>query len=214
MLFKHRGLYAITPEYTASPEALVAGVALALRGGAGAVQYRDKSHDETRRHREAGLLRALCQDYGVPLIINDDVALARRVGAGVHLGKDDASLVDARALLGPQAIIGVSCYADLERAVHAQAAGATYVAFGRFFPSSSKPLAAPAPLRLLSEAREQLQTPIVAIGGIDLDHAPSLLAAGAGWLAVIHGLFGFGQAAIEARARALTQLIVHEDEDS
>lgn len=164
------------------------------------IQYRDKSTDDRRRRNEAGALRELCAQYGAALIINDDVDLARAVGAnGVHLGRDDAEPVQARRMLGEQAIIGVSCYASLERAWWAQAQGADYVAFGSFHPSPTKPQAARATLTLLQQARAGLRLPLVAIGGILPAHVPALIAAGADLVAVISGL---QQGDAEAAARA------------
>jgi thiamine-phosphate pyrophosphorylase len=126
----------------------------------------------------------------VPLIINDDAQLAKAVGAdGVHLGKDDGDIANARAVLGEAAIIGVSCYNSLDRAVTAQAQGASYVAFGRFFSSNTKPLAAPAQLDTLQQAKAVIKLPIVAIGGILPSNGLALIDAGADLLAVVGGLF-------------------------
>jgi thiamine-phosphate pyrophosphorylase len=185
------GLYAITDSTLIPPGQLVACVAQAITGGATVVQYRNKQAPDHERHREAMALAGLCQQHNVPLLINDDTDLAAAVGAsGVHLGKDDAPIRQVREQLGPQAIIGVSCYNDLGRAVAAAQAGADYVAFGRFFPSHSKPDAVQAEAGLLSRARQQLELPIVAIGGITPGNGQSLLAAGANLLAAIHGVFG------------------------
>ena len=184
-----RGLYAIT-DGRAEP-ALLAAVEAAIRGGARLVQYREKSADAARRPAEARALLELCRDHGVPLLINDDVELAAAVGAdGVHLGKDDGELSAARVRLGPRAILGVSCYDSLERAVRAAHDGADYVAFGSFFPSASKPGATRAPLSLLAEARARISVPICAIGGITPANGRELVQAGADMLAVIQGLFG------------------------
>lgn len=183
-----RGLYAITREGYSSVAVLAEAVAAAIRGGAAVVQYRAKS---ASGEAEAEALRAVCRQGGVPFIINDDVALARRTGAdGVHLGREDAGVSEARAVLGPEAIIGVSCYDSLEQALLAEAAGADYVAFGRFFPSGTKPGAPRARLETLAEARRRLKVPIVAIGGITPDNGGALLEAGADLLAVIEGVFG------------------------
>ena len=184
-----RGLYAITAG-AAAPH-LLASVETAIRGGAGLVQYREKSTDHGRRAAEARALLELCHDHGVPLIINDDVELAAAIGAdGVHLGKDDGEVSTARVRLGPRAIVGVSCYDSLERAVHAAHAGADYVAFGSFFASASKPAAVRAPLSLLKDARTRLNIPLCAIGGITHQNGRDLVDAGADMLAVIQGLFG------------------------
>jgi len=132
-------------------------------------------------------------------LINDDVSLALAVNAdGVHLGQRDADISQARTLLGEHRIIGITCHDQLPLALAAQAAGANYVAFGRFFPSLTKPEAPPASLSILQQARAQLRIPIAAIGGITPDNAPSLLAHGADMLAVIHGVFGAGDIAAAA----------------
>ncbi len=187
----HRGLYVVTDGAERPVEALVTLVEQTLLGGAVLVQYRDKSRDAARRTREAGALRETCRAHGVPLVVNDDLELARAVGAdGVHLGRDDPPLTEARARLGPTAILGASCYADPERAVAAEAAGADYVAFGRFFPSFTKPLATPASVAMLAAVRRRLRGPVVAIGGITPENAPALIAAGADLLAVVQGVFG------------------------
>lgn len=164
-------------------------VEAAIQGGARLVQYRDKGSDTARRLGESRALAALCARHDVPLIINDDIGLAAASGAaGVHLGRDDGTIAEARAHLGDHAIIGVSCYSDLALARQFAAQGASYLAFGAFFPSPSKPLAQRADATLLRQARN-LGLPLVAIGGITADNGAELLAAGADWLAVISALF-------------------------
>lgn len=199
-------LYAITDSHLLPGARLLEGVEAALLGGCRWVQYRDKSADKHRRLAEAGALLELCRAYGARLIINDDTTLAAAIGAsGVHLGQDDANPRVARAQLGSEAIVGVTCHNSLHLARRAMADGASYLAFGRFFPSSTKPQAPPAPLSLLREARRELgDLPLVAIGGITLDNAPELIAAGADLLAVCQGLFGAED--IAARSRAFNQL--------
>jgi thiamine-phosphate pyrophosphorylase len=183
-----RGLYAITQTDNKSGDTIINEVEAALRGGAVIVQYRDKNPaDALLLARE---LVKICHQYDVPLIINDDIELAAMAGAdGVHIGKEDGVIAEARKRLGDDAIIGVSCYSFVERALDAQGQGATYAAFGRFFPSSSKPLAASAQLETLQQAKLLLNIPIVAIGGILPENGAQLLAAGADLLAVIGGLF-------------------------
>ncbi len=186
-----RGLYAITDSKLLSPERMVEAVALAIQGGAVMIQYRDKGDDPMRRQWEASDLSNMCRPLGVPLIINDDVELAAQVMArGVHLGKGDADIASARAKLGPNAIIGVSCYNDLACALAAEKAGADYIAFGSFFPSRTKPSAVKAEAELLRQAKQQLSIPVVAIGGITTDNGAQLVEAGADMLAVITELFG------------------------
>lgn len=188
MKFPTRGLYAITQTENKSGDTIINEVAAAIKGGAVVVQYRDKNPiDAPFLARE--LVKA-CHQYNVPLLINDDIELAALVGAdGVHLGKEDGAIAQAKKQLGSAAIIGVSCYDFVEQALAAQTQGATYVAFGRFFPSNSKPLAAPAHIETLRQAKLALTIPIVAIGGILPENGKQLLAAGADLLAVIGGLF-------------------------
>jgi thiamine-phosphate pyrophosphorylase len=199
------GLYAITDAWLIPDHCLTVAVEQAILGGARLIQYRDKSHDGARRLTQATGLNELCQRHAVPLIINDDVELAARVGtAGVHVGKDDPSFATARARLGGDAIIGVSCYDRLDLALEAARAGADYVAFGAFFPSPTKPTEIRASIELLRDARAALNLPIVAIGGITPDNAPLLLDAGADALAVVSGVFG--QPDIQAAARRYAAL--------
>ncbi|MGG5872394.1 thiamine phosphate synthase [Pseudomonas peli] len=203
---KLRGLYAITDSELLKGK-LLPYVEAALKGGATLLQYRDKSTDDARRLREAEALRELCNRYGAALIINDDAELAARLGVGLHLGQGDGSLSAARALLGRQAIIGGTCHAQLELAEAAAKEGASYVAFGRFFNSTTKPGAPAADVELLTAAKAKVNLPIVAIGGVTLDNAPELIAHGASMVAVVHGLFGADSAAeVERRARAFGAL--------
>jgi thiamine-phosphate pyrophosphorylase len=193
------GLYAITPDLADTP-ALVAAAEAALGGGARLLQYRNKPAAAALRLSQARALLALCRKYRVPLIINDRLDLALEVPAdGVHLGADDGPLATARERLGPARILGASCYDRLEAALEAERLGADYVAFGSFFPSSVKPGAVRAPLTLLREARSRLSVPVVAIGGITLENAPQLIAAGADSVAVISALFDADDVAIAAR---------------
>lgn len=200
-----QGLYAITDD-TLLAGRLLPAVAAALAGGCRIVQYRSKHGYTARQLDEASALAALCRRHDAWLLVNDYPELARRCGAhGVHLGQGDTALADARALLGPDAIIGITCHADLDLARAAAAGGANYVAFGRFFPSGTKPDAPPAPLSLLRAARGCLPVPLVAIGGITLDNAACLRRAGADALAVAGDLFGAPD--ILSRARAYTTLL-------
>jgi thiamine-phosphate pyrophosphorylase len=188
MKFPTRGLYAITQTDDKSTKTIITEVEKVILGGAVVIQYRNKQvRDSLSLAKE---LLTLCQHYAIPLIINDDVELAIAVEAdGVHLGKDDGSITQARQRLGNKAIIGVSCYNCVAKAVAAQQQGADYVAFGRFFPSSSKPLAAPADINTLHQAKRVLNVPVVAIGGILPENGTVLLNAGADLLAVIGGVF-------------------------
>jgi thiamine-phosphate pyrophosphorylase len=199
------GLYAIADTQYLDDTRLIEAVAQAIAGGGRVIQYRDKKHSAAERTRHAVELAALCRQLGALFIINDDVALAKQVQAdGVHLGREDVPLVEARKLLGTQAIIGVSCYNELARAEAAEKQGADYIAFGRFFSSRTKPQAVPAGLDLLREAKRKLHIPVVAIGGITPENGASLIAAGADALAVIEGVFG--QADVRAAAQGYAQL--------
>ena len=188
MRFPLRGLYAITQTKNKTADIIINEVIAAIKGGAVVVQFRDK--ESLDAIYLADQLVKVCHEYKVPLLINDDIELAIKVGAdGVHIGREDGAISEARDRLGADAIIGVSCYNFVEQALNAQEQGATYVAFGRFFPSSSKPLAALAELDTLRKAKFLLDIPIVAIGGILPENGGPLLTAGADLLAVIGGLF-------------------------
>jgi len=181
-------LYLITPDEMDTSR-LLARVAPLLGEGVALLQYRNKSADAGTRREQAAALQALCAVAGVPLLVNDDAALALAVGAaGVHLGEDDGDLAAARALLGPDAIVGASCYDDLGLAQRAVAAGASYVAFGAFFPTGTKATTRRATPQLL-RAAAALGVPRVAIGGITPENAGPLLEAGADLLAAIGGVF-------------------------
>lgn len=202
-----RGLYAITDSQLLADGKLLPYVEAALQGGARWLQYRDKSSDPARRLYEAQALQELCERYGARLIINDDCALAARLGAGLHLGQGDGSLPAARAVLGPQTIIGATCHASLELAAQAANDGASYLAFGRFFNSQTKPGAPAADIALLDNARRRFALPLTAIGGLTLDNTPPLITHGASMIAVIHALFAAeSAAAVQARARAFSDL--------
>lgn len=195
-----RGLYLITPD-DADTHRLCARVE-AVAAHATWLQYRNKPADDALRLAQARALVPICRRAGIALLINDDVALAQRVGAdGVHLGEDDAGVADARHQLGRQAIIGASCYDDLERAHSMRAAGASYLAFGACFPSPTKPQARRAAPSLL-RAAAALDLPVVAIGGITPDNAPRVITAGADLVAVITGVFDAPDPVAAARAFA------------
>jgi thiamine-phosphate pyrophosphorylase len=202
-----RGVYAITDaQLLPSDRQLLEACRSALEGGLALLQYRDKSGDLSHRVRQALALAMMCRDYGVPLIINDDLALAQRLRddgfaeVGLHLGQQDGSLREAREVLGGEAIIGATCHARLDLAERAASEGASYLAFGRFFVSKTKPEAPPATLDLLGEAG-RFDLPRVAIGGIDIDNVGMAREAGAELLATVHGVFG--DVNPEARVRAL-----------
>ncbi len=204
--YPREGLYAITDEQLLPDDRIMQEVVeLILAGGASVLQYRDKSSDQEKRLRQALLLKKLCNKYHVPLIINDDIELTLACKAdGIHLGQQDEGLRDARTRLGEQRIIGISCNADPELARAAERDGANYIAFGRMFPSLTKPEATPCETSVITETRDKLSVPIVAIGGITLDNAPQIIAAGAHQIAVIHNLIAAHD--IEQRAQAFCSL--------
>lgn len=202
--YRLSGLYAVTPDDDDTGR-LLTRIKAALAGGAALVQYRNKRAPAALRREQAGAVLALCRRHRVPLLINDHLDLALALDAdGVHLGGDDGSAATARAALGPNRLIGISCYNGMNQALAAERDGADYIAFGSFFASAIKPDAVRAPLDLLVEAKHRLSLPIAAIGGITLDNAPQLIAAGADMVAVISALFD--AADIQDAARQFNQL--------
>ncbi|PCM43085.1 thiamine phosphate synthase [Marinobacter sp. ANT_B65] len=200
------GLYAITDSGLTPPATLVASVEAAILGGAVMVQYREKLAPMAERLAQARSLQSVCSAAGVPLLINDDATLAKRVGAaGVHLGQSDGSASEARQLLGYDAIIGITCHADPALAKTAMEAGADYLAFGRFFNSSTKPEAPAAPTGILAQAK-RFNLPVTAIGGITTENGEQLIRAGADLLAVVGGLFGDSPEAIKQKAQEFQRL--------
>ena len=196
-----RGLYAITPDIV-DIALLVAKVGAAIAGGAQIIQYRNKAAPPALRHKQAAMLSRVCDGGGALFIVNDDVLLARQVGAaGVHLGEDDGDVARARAAGGEAMLIGVSCYDDLARAKRLVAEGADYVAFGSFHASPTKPGARRAEPALLRRAKA-LGVPLVAIGGITAENGRALVNAGADALAVISAVFDHDDLAEVTRAAA------------
>lgn len=189
MRFPAYGLYAITPDRYPHRERLLNEVEAAISGGLALLQFRDKSGDTAWRQQTAEDLVQLCTRNECPLIINDDIDLALEINAaGVHLGEDDPDLSKARQLLGEEAIIGASCYNRLELGERAANQGASYLAFGSMYASSSKPKARSCSPEVISAAKA-LSLPLVAIGGITPDNVGSLVQAGADYVAVISSLF-------------------------
>lgn len=187
------GLYAITPDgISADPNGLDR-IQQVITGGAVLLQYRDEFAECKQRYEFAGAVADLCVREGCRLIINDDVAIAAACGAaGVHVGADDMPINEAKTMLGPQAIIGASCYNNLDRAAAAVSAGASYLAFGSVYLSGTKPAAAQCSIETLRSAHRQFNLPLVAIGGITVENGAALVAAGVDYLAVIGGLFEQG----------------------
>jgi len=186
---KLQGLYVITDPVLCGTR-IIESVEQAIAGGAQIIQYRNKTANKQQQLNEAQALQSLCQKYQRVFIINDDIELAQTVNAdGVHLGQTDSSIRLAREQLGIKKIVGITCHSNLEAAKKAQQQGADYVAFGRFYPSHTKPTAPPAEIDILYQAKAELQLPVVAIGGVTIENAPTLINAGADMLAVIHAVF-------------------------
>jgi thiamine-phosphate pyrophosphorylase len=197
--FNISGLYLVTPDCD-DTEVLCTKVTQALEGGVSLVQYRHKTASDTLRIEQATALLAVCRKASIPLLINDHVALAIELDAdGVHIGQHDRAIAETRALVGKQKIIGASCYNRFELAEQAQADGADYVAFGACYPSPTKPNAPRATADLFTRARQSLSVPVVGIGGITLENARPLIAAGADALAVITDIFQAGDVAARCR---------------
>lgn len=205
------GLYAIIDTALIEQAPLDAAEQV-IQGGARVLQYRDKKGSGSVRLQQAQELQQLCQHHGVPLLINDDVELARAVNAaGVHLGRSDAGLLAARTLLGPSKIIGISCYNELQRAQDMAQQGADYIAFGSFYASHTKPGAVHAPLSLLTEAKKTISVPLVAIGGITPEHTAELIEAGADAVAVINDIFASNDYYKAARQYAMLFECNHDE---
>ena len=184
-----KGLYAITPD-SADLNTLIQKTQLAIEGGAFMVQYRSKIHDRDVKMQQCAAILRLCREYDVPCIVNDDVEICRILKAdGVHLGEKDDNIAEVRHILGEDAIIGSSCYDQLNRAKQAQKEGASYVAFGAVFPTPTKPNAPRTTLELLRKAKSEIQIPIVAIGGITMNNAHDVIETGIDAIAVITCLY-------------------------
>ncbi|MCK5359575.1 MAG: thiamine phosphate synthase [Gammaproteobacteria bacterium] len=186
---KISGLYAIVDTGCCDENSLFENVQMVLDAGCRVLQYRDKSNDDKKRLMQASKLRRMTTLLGAVFIINDDAGLASRVKAdGVHCGKDDAGIVETRKSY-PDLLIGASCYNSIDLAEQAVNAGADYLAFGRFYPSLTKPEASPADAAILQQAKRKFSQPIVAIGGIVTENAGFLISSGASAVAVIGGIF-------------------------
>ena len=199
-----KGLYAITPD-SADLNTLIQKTQLAIEGGAFMVQYRSKILNRDVKMQQCAAILRLCREYDVPCIVNDDVEICRVLKAdGVHLGEKDDNIAEVRHILGEDAIIGSSCYDQLNRAKQAQKEGASYVAFGAVFPTPTKPNAPRATLELLREAKSEIQIPIVAIGGITMNNAHDVIETGIDAIAVITNLYESNS--IKETAETLSQM--------
>ena len=202
---KLRGLYVITDTKLILRHRFVETVEAAVRGGATMVQLREKETPQEEVIRLGRELLAVTRRHGALLIINDHPAVAKAVGAdGAHVGREDPPVQETRALLGPDAIIGASCYGDVTRALAAEQEGADYVAFGTPFPSPTKTKRTDISLGIFREVKQRVNVPVFAIGGIAIGNARQVIDAGADGVAVVSGVFA--AADVEAAARALAQL--------
>lgn len=201
MKLPDHGLYAITDCRNLTADNLHKKTELILQAGVTMLQYRNKTGSLYIRESQAVRIQRLCHDYAVPFIINDDIKLAQKINAdGVHLGQDDQPCETARKILGPDYIIGISCYNKIKLALAAEKSGANYIAFGAFFPTTSKSATSVATTAILSKARQHLNLPIVAIGGITPENGKELVQAGADFLAVISGIYEAADPALATRA--------------
>lgn len=201
---KISGLYAITPDLNNTDD-LLDKTQQVLAGGAQLIQYRNKSAHDALRREQAGLLLQLCREYKVPLIINDYVELAVALDAdGVHVGRADSSIGDARRQLGQDKIVGASCYNNLDLALRAEESGADYVAFGAFFPSRTKTDTVPVTTHWVDQAKQKVTVPVVGIGGIRLANAATVIKSGCDVIAVCNDLFAAEN--IQAQAKQYVRL--------
>lgn len=197
-----KGLYLVTPDWEDSGR-LLAATAQALEAGAALVQYRNKTASQALRREQAGALLALCRRHGRPLVINDHLDLCQVLDAdGVHVGGLDAPVATVRAALGPEKIVGASCYGKLALAQAAQDAGASYVAFGGFYPSRVKMYDVSTPPRIVAQAKAQLRVPVVVIGGMTAANARPLVELGADMVAAISSVYAAPDAYGAAREMA------------
>jgi thiamine-phosphate pyrophosphorylase len=207
--YKIRGLYAITPDET-DTDMLLTKVEAALQGGINVLQYRNKQASYQLQTQQASAILPLCKQYQVPFLINDSIELCLTLNAdGVHVGADDGNIAEVRTKLGANKILGASCYNRFDLALSAQQAGASYVAFGACFASSTKPNAPMASLDLFKQAKAQLHIPAVAIGGITLSNALLVIEAGASAIAVINAIFSAGD--VKAVAKQFDKLFAEQD---
>ncbi|HZG19910.1 MAG TPA: thiamine phosphate synthase [Herbaspirillum sp.] len=184
-----RGLYIVTPDWDDTAQ-LLAATELALQNGAALVQYRHKTAGPVQRRDQASALLALCRQHQVPLIINDHVDLCLEIDAdGIHVGGTDASIAEVRRAVGPDRIVGASCYGTLELAHAAYRDGASYVAFGGFYPSRVKKYDFRTAPEIIAQSKREIPLPVVVIGGITLENAPPLVAQGADMVAVISSVY-------------------------
>ncbi|HEY8023607.1 MAG TPA: thiamine phosphate synthase [Burkholderiaceae bacterium] len=197
-----KGLYLVTPDWDNTQQLLEISE-LALRGGATVLQYRHKTADAALRREQAECLQALCRTYSVPFVINDHLDLCLALDAdGIHVGGTDMTVAEVRARVGPQKIVGASCYGSMDLARAAHHAGASYVAFGGFYPSRVKKYEVSTQPSIVAEAKAEIPLPVVVIGGMTRDNAVPLVAQGADMVAVISSVYQAGNPQSAARGFA------------
>ncbi|MEG2885377.1 MAG: thiamine phosphate synthase [Acinetobacter sp.] len=200
-----RGLYLITNDDPL--QLLLEKLEVALATGHIAIlQYRRKKVAKADQPDEVEQIQALCETYQVPFVINDDLELAKQFGLGVHLGQSDGEITDAAACLSQGVIIGRTCLNSLELAEKAIAEGATYVAFGAVYATSTKPEAGNVGIEVIQQAKQKFDVPICAIGGLTVENSQLVIDAGASLCAVISDILGRSTAEIPARVAAWAQL--------
>jgi thiamine-phosphate pyrophosphorylase len=198
------GLYLVTPDWD-DTQRLLDITEAGLRGGASLVQYRHKTASPALRSEQAAGLLALCRRYGKPFIVNDFIALCMELDAdGVHVGGTDMAVAEVRSALGPEKVVGASCYGSMELARAAHAAGASYVAFGGFYPSRVKKYEVATQPAIIAQAKAELPLPNVVIGGMTPENADPLIAQGADMVAAISSIYLAADP--EAAARTFVRL--------
>ena len=185
----HKGIYAITDEILTPSHTILAQVEAALEGGIKLLQYRNKTAHDEEVEVLCIELQNLCRLYNVSFVIDDRPYLAQKIGAdGLHIGKNDMALSEARAIF-TQGFIGVSCYGSITKALEAQNEGANYVAFGSFFPSPTKPLSGIVPISVIQKAKEALTIPVCAIGGINITNIHEIAATHPDMISVVSAVW-------------------------
>jgi thiamine-phosphate pyrophosphorylase len=184
-----KGLYIVTPDWD-DTEKLLHATGEAIRGGASLVQYRHKTASAELRQEQAAALLKLCREHRVPFVVNDFVDLCLALDAdGVHVGGTDAPIAEVRAAVGPDRIVGASCYGDLQLARNAHQAGASYVAFGGFYPSRVKKYEVATQPSIVAQSKAEIPLPAVVIGGMTHENAVPLVAQGADMVAAISSVY-------------------------
>ena len=194
-----KGLYLVTPDWD-DTDALIKATETALSVGVGLLQYRHKTANSELRLEQASALLKLCRQHNVPFIVNDHIDLCIELDAdGIHVGGTDASVAVVRTLIGKDKILGASCYGDFALAEQAQIAGASYVAFGGFYPSRVKKYEVSTSPSIVSKAKSQLTLPVCVIGGMTPDNAKPLVKEGADMVAAISSVYSADDIAVAVK---------------